>query len=167
MILLRNKEEKSNKCVMHWCTDQVPYVLWSSSILSQLCCFSHIFNCSSFIIFFFSFYHSFIIFFLLFCFFVFLFFCFLVHFSPHIPIIFISIFISIFFYLNYHTYPHIYFNFFLSPLPLGDARNAESLGMTELQARKLKKEFLSKHPALTEFRQAVIKGCRYVTPYLR
>ena len=48
---------------------------------------------------------------------------------------------------------------------LGDARNAESLGMTELEARKLKKEFLLKHPALTEFRQSVIKSCRYVPTY--
>jgi DNA polymerase-1 len=43
---------------------------------------------------------------------------------------------------------------------IGDARNAESMGITEQEAKKLKKDFLSKHPALTQFRQAVVKSCR-------
>jgi DNA polymerase I-like protein with 3'-5' exonuclease and polymerase domains len=34
------------------------------------------------------------------------------------------------------------------------------MGITEQEAKKLKKDFLSKHPALTQFRQAVVKSCR-------
>lgn len=54
----------------------------------------------------------------------------------------------------------IYWPYFLLLIAIGDARNAESMGITEQQAKKLKKDFLSKHPALTQFTQAVVKSCR-------
>ena len=42
----------------------------------------------------------------------------------------------------------------------GDSRNAENMGITEQEAKKLKKEFLAQHPSLAEFSQAAIKSCR-------
>ena len=39
-------------------------------------------------------------------------------------------------------------------------RSAESMGITEQEAKKLKKDFLAQHPSLTEFTQAAIKSCR-------